>query len=231
MGDNPGVAGMGIIKSGRYPVKIRAMFSTAVAILGGLVVLAGYFVQLEFLINARRTLIEWAIILTAFAVIVGIISLLIVHSKKTVNKEKGAFYSIILVSSLLITFLLGLLSPYSDTISPAFSFTFTAIQLPIEASLMALLAVTLTYGCIRLLRHRMSSFSIIFLVTTLFILIGLAPLPLLGDMPFFSDTLRPFVTRVLAVSGARGILIGVALGALTTGLRVLIGIDRPFEGK
>jgi hypothetical protein len=29
----------------------------------------------------------------------------------------------------------------------------------------------------------------------------------------------------------RGILIGVALGALTTGLRVLFGADRPYGGS
>lgn len=231
MGDHPGDAWMGIIKSSGCPVKVKAIFSMVVAILAGLVVLAGYFVQLGFINNARRTLIEWAILLTAFAVIVGIINLLIVHIKRAAKKEKGTLYSIIVVASLFITFLLGVLSPYFEKITPAFVFTFQAIQLPIEASLMSLLAVTLTYGCIRLLRHRMSSFSLIFLITSVLMLIGLAPLPFIGELPFFSDTLRPFVTQVLAVSGARGILIGVALGALTTGLRVLAGIYRPYEGK
>jgi hypothetical protein len=41
----------------------------------------------------------------------------------------------------------------------------------------------------------------------------------------------PWVTQVLALGGARGILIGVALGALTTGLRVLFGVDRPYGGN
>jgi hypothetical protein len=34
----------------------------------------------------------------------------------------------------------------------------------------------------------------------------------------------------LPVAGARGILLGVALGSLTTGLRILIGADRPYSG-
>jgi len=33
------------------------------------------------------------------------------------------------------------------------------------------------------------------------------------------------------LGGARGILIGVALGSLLTGLRVLFGFDRPYGGK
>jgi hypothetical protein len=50
-------------------------------------------------------------------------------------------------------------------------------------------------------------------------------------MPLFGTLLRPWVTEVLALGGARGILIGVTLGTLTTGLRVIFGADRPYGGK
>jgi hypothetical protein len=101
----------------------------------------------------------------------------------------------------------------------------------VEASLMALLAVTLTYASIRLLRRRLNLLSVIFLITALLVLLGTAPLPLLGNLPFVSDWLRPFLTQVMAASGARGILLGVALGTLTTGLRILLGSDRPYGGN
>jgi hypothetical protein len=34
----------------------------------------------------------------------------------------------------------------------------------------------------------------------------------------------------IAQSGARGVLLGVALGTIATGLRILTGTDRPYEG-
>jgi hypothetical protein len=105
---------------------------------------------------------------------------------------------------------------------------FKAIQLPVETSLMAMLVVTLTYASIRLLRRRNNLISVIFLVTALLILLGTAPVPFIGDVPILSDLIRPFIAQVLAVAGARGILIGVALGSLTTGLRVLFGADRLY---
>jgi hypothetical protein len=43
--------------------------------------------------------------------------------------------------------------------------------------------------------------------------------------------IRPFIAQVLAAAGARGILLGVALGTLTTGLRILFGVDRPYGGN
>jgi hypothetical protein len=73
--------------------------------------------------------------------------------------------------------------------------------------------------------------SVIFLVTAWVILVGTAPWPFLGDVPFFSDIVRPIIAQIPAAAGARGILIGVALGTLTTGLRILFGSDRPYGGK
>jgi hypothetical protein len=50
-------------------------------------------------------------------------------------------------------------------------------------------------------------------------------------MPVFGTLVHPWITQVIALGGARGILIGVALGTLTTGLRVLFGADRPYGGN
>ena len=41
---------------------------------------------------------------------------------------------------------------------------------------------------------------------------------------------RSWVMQVLAVAGARGILLGVALGTVATGIRILMGADRPYGG-
>jgi hypothetical protein len=94
---------------------------------------------------------------------------------------------------------------------------------------MALLAVTLIYASVRLLRRRADSMSILFLGIAIVILLMSAPLPI-GMLPG-ADVVKWFINEFFAVAGARGILIGVALGALTTGLRVLFGVDRPYGGK
>jgi len=210
---------------------VIAIISTAIAIASGILVLSGYFFgqttdgQASLLIDIRLTLLNWAIILAGFAIFIGILNLCQMHFKKIQAKQKGAFYSLILIISLVATFLFGLIDPVQvRTI-------FTTVQLPVEASLMALLAVTLTYAGIRLLRHRRDLFSVIFLVAVLLILLGTAPLPFLGDIPGLSDWVRPFIAQVMAASGARGLLLGVALGTLTTGLRILFGADRPYGGN
>jgi len=80
-----------------------------------------------------------------------------------------------------------------------------------------------------LLRRRTNSFSVIFLVTALVVLLGTAPIYLIGVIPGLSS-IRNFIAQVLSVAGARGILLGVALGTIATGLRILMGTDRPYGG-
>jgi hypothetical protein len=214
----------------RFP-SIGAVVSTALAISSGLIVLTGYFFrqsstgQATLLSDLRLTLLNWAIILAGFAVFIGIFNLFQVHLKKIQKKQKGSFYSLLLILSLAVTFVLGLIKPSQlETI-------FTTVQLPVEASLMAILAVTLTYASIRLLRRRLNLLSVVFIVTAVLILFATAPLPFIGNVPVLSDTVRLFFAQVLAAAGARGILLGVALGTLTTGIRILFGADRPYGGS
>ena len=218
-------------------MKPKGIFSAAIAIASGVLVLAGYLFGQKadgtpsLLGQIQVLLLNVAVILAGFAVLVGIVNLLMVHTDKVRHKQKGAFYSVILIVALLVTFALGLIAPYMPRAASTFGDIFNAIQLPVEASLMAILVVTLVYASIRLLRRRLNLISVIFLVTALLILIGSAPLPFLGNIPFLSDLVRPVITQVFATAGARGILLGVALGTLTTGLRILLGADRPYGGK
>ena len=218
-------------------MKFKGVFSMVIAIAFGFLVLAGYL----FGVNAGGTpsllgqiqlfILNVAVILAGFAVLVGISNLLIVHADKIQHKQKGAVYSVILIIALLVTFMLGLLAHYDLPVAKSlFSDAFLSIQLPIETSLMALLVVTLTYASIRLLRRRMNLLSVIFLATALLILVGTAPWPFLGDVPILSS-LRAWIAQFPASAGARGILLGVGLGTLTTGLRILFGTDRPYGGK
>jgi len=197
----------------------------AIAISVGLLVLAGYFVP--GLGGIQALLLNWAGILLGVAALIGIFNLILVHGEKIRNHEKGSAYSGLLIFSLLITFLVSISLGPAD---PAMRILIGGVILPVEASLMAILSVTLLYAAIRLLRRRVDGMSVVFLATVLIVLVGSLSLPF-GEISLIGDTLRPWITKVLALGGARGILIGVALGTLTTGLRALLAIDRPYGGK
>ncbi len=197
----------------------------ALAILAGLIILIGYFIPAVAPIQA--IVLNWTIILAGAATLVGILNLVMVHGGKVAGREKGAVYSAILLVCLFATFVFGLVVGPDH---PGMRLLVNGIIVPVEATLMALLAITLLYASIRLLRRRTDVMSIVFLATAVLMLIASATLPF-GEVGVLNDFVRPWFQHVLALGGARGILIGVALGTLTTGLRVLLGADRPYGSK
>jgi hypothetical protein len=100
-----------------------------------------------------------------------------------------------------------------------------AIIVPVEASLMAILVVTLIYASIRLFRRRLDVMSVVFLTAAVIFLVLIMPTPF-GPVP--GDQAMLDFMGMFSGGGARGLLIGIALGTLLTGLRVLFGVDRPY---
>jgi hypothetical protein len=199
--------------------------AVAIAIAAGLIVLISYFVPA--LAMVQSVLLNWAIILAGMAALVGVFNLISVHGDKVRRREKGNIYSAVLLVSLFASFIFGLaLGPDQ----PYIRLLVNTVIVPVETALMALLSVTLLYASIRLLRRRTDVMSIVFLLTAVLMLAASATLPF-GEILPLNNLIRPWIQQVLALGGARGILIGVALGTLTTGLRVLFGADRPYGDK
>ena len=208
-------------------MKMKSPVATAIAIAVGLIVLAGYFVPLAILQEIRFQLLDWAVIVVGFAAIVGIINLLAAHYKRLRSTDPGHDpLSLVVLLAFVGTLLVGLLFGPS---SNAFQSIVLKIQRPIEASLMALLAVTLAFACLRLFQRQRGILAIVFLISVVFfLLLGSGILGALSNLPVLGDLIELF--NRLPVAGARGILIGVALGSLTAGLRILLGADRPYSG-
>ena len=209
-------------------LNIKAPVSTSIAIATGIIVLMGYFINIPVLDSLRKVFLQWAVILSALALVIGIFNLGFVHVRKISSQGTGEIYSVILLLSMGLTIVVaGVFGPTSDLSQ----WLYNNIIFPVEASLLALIAVVLLYACIRLFRRGITLFSVIFMLTTLVVLVG--SVSIMGfQIPGLSGSygIRALLIQIPAVGGARGILIGVALGAIATGLRVLMGADRPYNG-
>ena len=207
-------------------LNLRTPAFAVIAIVVGAIVLLGYFIQIPLLQDLRLAFLSWAVILTAVVMLVGILNLLLVHLKKIRTDEKNALYSLFLVIALVVTFVIGLIFGLD---SPWSVFIYDHILLPVEASLVALLAVVLVYALARLFWRGVTLFNLMFAGAVLFMLAVPVLLAWVSPLPLLSE-LHTLITQVLAFAGSRAILMGVALGVIATGLRVLIGADRPYEG-
>jgi hypothetical protein len=101
---------------------------------------------------------------------------------------------------------------------------FTYVMTPIQATLGALLAFLIVVAAYRLLRLRNAE-SAVMLIVALLVLAGQASVGLLPILP----QLRDWILDVPVLAGVRGILLGIALGAVLTGVRLLLGVERPYS--
>jgi hypothetical protein len=206
-------------------LRLRTPAFAIIAIVVGATVLLGYFIQIPIVQELRATILNWALILTAVVLLVGILNLLLVHLKKIRTEDKNTFYSLFLIIALSITFLIALVFGPDSAWSV---FIYDHILLPVETSLIALLAVVLVYAVARIFWRGITLFNLVFAATVLFMLAVPALLSWIS-LPWLNQ-LHNLVTQIPALAGSRAILMGVALGVIATGLRILIGADRPYEG-
>jgi hypothetical protein len=214
---------------------MKSPFSWAIALITGGIVLAGYFLRklVPALGNVQALILQWAVILAAIALLVGVLNLFNVHWNKMKVGNSSSFYSGVLIVSLLVT--IGITAWDGPTGSWSL-WIFNHIQIPIEASLVALLAIVLAYTAARMFRYRANAMTILFIIVVLIVLLGTAPLygtskvPALKSISTVFKTIASWITLSLATAGARGILLGVALGTIAAGLRILFGADRPYGG-
>ncbi len=219
-------------------LKFKSPVSTSLAIGVGIVVLLGYFFgsdpsgEATTLGLLRGFLLQGAIVWAAVAMLVGIFNLASVHLAKIRTNEEAP-YSFILLITLIITLGIGLYDIVETFTQGELNFkrsswVFNYIQLPIETSLMAVLAISLTYAAARLLARRLNLISVVFVGVVLMLLIGAVP-QVAAQAPLLAE-IRQWILRVPTMAGARGILLGIALGTIATGVRILTGSDRPYRG-
>lgn len=201
---------------------VRKWIPISIAVITGLLSLAGYLFPQTRVGSYRDQLIEWAVIVGGFAVILGLLNVLSVHSKRVVKLEKGWVYSLLLLLAALSTSFLPVVNGPSQQMTQQ---VFDIIIAPVGASLAALLVFTLTLAAFRLLRNQRSPWSLLF--------IGVTALTLLGSTPIqgieWSGEVRAWLIGVPGMAGIRGLLLGVALGTVITGLRILLARDRPYS--
>ncbi len=195
------------------------------ATLPGLIVLAGYLIQNPTLAYFRDRLIAGAVIVAAFALLLGIFNILRIHGGRVLHRRQGWYYSLILLLAMLVAWIPPILPagvPIQKTLGHA---VFDYVISPLGASLAALVVFTLALAAFRLLRTRHSPGAVFFLLGVAVVLLGSTPFT---GMEWLAN-IRDWIVNVPGMAGMRGLLLGVALGTVITALRVFVASERPYS--
>jgi hypothetical protein len=206
-------------------MKLKQSIPVFIALFFGLLTL----IALLFNVNSLSAIIlGWVSFLAAIALILGVLNLLLVHLTR-LFKERS-LYSGVLVLGVLGVFGAAVLDDLAG--SSNVELLFTWVQAPLEAALASLLAIFLLLAGVQLLKRQRTALAMLFGVSAIVMLLGQALLassllPTLLRQPV--SQIYGFVQDVVVTAGIRGLLIGVALGTLLLSLRLLLGVERPYN--
>lgn len=200
--------------------RIRQQLNYLVLAVVFLITLTG----LLFKITIGQLLVTWAVFLAAIALLLGILNLFSLHLQRSL---KGNGYSLVLILSMLLVWLMPL-ADQLGWIENGADLLFQWVQIPLEMALASLLAFFLLFAGIRLFQQPQGRpWSALFLGTAIIVLLGSIPLP--APISGVWTTARNFINHLVVNAGIRGILIGIALGTITMTIRLLAGLERPYH--
>jgi len=207
----------------RRRIQPAVALNLAVSIIVGGLVLSGFLAPDQAGVMVRL-FSNWTTTIIVFALLLGFGNVLRVHLGRILARRSGWPYSVALVGGALLVPLLG----FSGTGigDPTVQWIFDWIYQPIGSSLFALLTFFVAAAAFRALRAGPSAAWGV-LAVALLVIVGTAPWSQTGPLSTVAD-IKNWVVAYPALAGLRGIVIGSALGAIATSLRVLLGIDRPY---
>ncbi|MCX7791579.1 MAG: hypothetical protein N2378_13140 [Chloroflexaceae bacterium] len=214
----------------RDPKRLLAILIAGVA---GLIVLLDFAGAGGPLAALATVLVEWAAVITAVGLLLGVVSVTGAHVQRVRARSADWPYSLILIAGLLVMIVAGIFFPLpgrAGIVLPGslaevpIRTVFRALYEPVAGSLLALLAFFSLSAALRALGRGSVEAMVIIGVA---VLVLVAQLPPVTALPGVGATLQWFNDYV-ALAGARGLVMGAAIGAFVAGLRVLLGFDTPY---
>ncbi|MCE5258247.1 MAG: hypothetical protein LLG44_04200 [Chloroflexi bacterium] len=202
---------------------MRKTIPIAAAVICGIVIIADYLVQVPWLHTAAARLLEGAVVLAGFALVLGILNLLAFNFRHIRDHTPGRWQSWIILISLPITVLIGTTFPGSG----AFTWVYTYVVTPLMTALGALLLFYAVTVAVRLLPLRNGAAIILFASCLVFMILWI---PGISSVSPFIAAVRNWLYALPVGASMRGLLLGAAIGAVVASLRILSSLEQPYTG-
>lgn len=168
---------------------------------------------------------NWMLIVAAFAMGLAAINLVRLHAVQISQRKTGWYNSVALIVTLVVMSVIGI---SMGTDSPLYRYWYDALLVPIDATIFSLLAFYITSAAYRAFRARNLDAAVL-LITAFIVMLGRAPIgeQIWQNAPAVSNWIMDYPN----MAGQRGIIIGSAIGAVSLGLRILVGLERTYLGQ
>ncbi|KPV64660.1 MAG: hypothetical protein AOA65_0875 [Candidatus Bathyarchaeota archaeon BA1] len=208
--------------------EIRRYSPILLAFCSGMLVIADYYIEEPTLNKFASDWLVFITILVNFALIIGLVSLSRIHIRNVRRRRTGWHNSLFALIALYALLLIGWpLSEGKFTAHPTYAYWFKNLYVPLDSTIFSMLAFYIASAAYRAFRVRTREATVL-LISSVLVMLGRAPIG-----PAIWAEFTPITSWIMSVpntAGMRGIIIGVAIGTLSMGIRVLTGRERGYLG-
>lgn len=202
-----------------------------IVLVGGVLMIIQYFVPHQISQEIYDYYLDWIVIVGSFALILGVGSLLRIHSHKVRRRAPNWPYSLAVIIPIYVVPIFALLVPASfgggQEAPSVFHFSYVAIQVPIQSTMFSLLAFYIASAAFRAFRAK-SALATVLLLAAVVVMMGQVPVgELLGS---WFPKVGQWILRFPNLAAKRAIEIGVGFGILATSLKIIFGVERNWLG-
>lgn len=205
----------------------------------GLVFILSFFIPHAPFDSLESWYNEWFSIVASFAIWLGALNLLKISVMRVSRRSHDWQLSLVIIACFLAIVVAGAIDgfaglrndPPTSFRDPGtrFDWLYTFVYTPLSSTMFAILAFFVASASYRAFRARNLRATLL-LLAGVFVMLGRVPLGdmLTGFLPegFQSSDLASWVMNFPQTAGQRAIKIGVALGIVSTSLRIILGIER-----
>ncbi len=204
---------------------MRRELPLAICFIMGLMMAVQFFIPHAYSQWLFDNMLKWLIIVMTFAMILGILNLIKIHSQKVQRRRRDWPYSIVALFGISASLVTGF--GWGIEAESPFMVLYNYVQIPMQATMFSLLAFFIASASFRTFRARTLEATLL-LVAAVVVMLGRVPLEsIVGRwLPDFAEWILDYPN----MAAKRGIMIGVGLGVISTALKIILGIERSWLG-
>lgn len=217
---------------------MRQKIPLAICLICGVFMLVQFFIPHPAFTSIYKGILNWARIIGVFALVIGIGTLIRLHYSRIARRSPGWIYSIVVFVGLFTTAAIGIIGGQKGKL---FVWIFDNILVPLDATMFSLLAFFIASAAYRAFRARTLDATLL-LVAAIIVMFGRVPIgdflwqhilpqALVDKLPFHPESIAEWIMESPNMAARRGIMIGAALGAISTSLKIILGIERPYFAR
>lgn len=213
---------------------MRREIPLAITFVVGVVYVIAYFIPHYPFDRFEAWFTDWFSIVAAFAIWLGALNLMKISFIKIFRKKSDWIYSVLIILSFLLMVGFGFFGgqEFRDA-GTGFDWLYRNAYTPLSSTMFALLAFFVASASYRAFRARNFEATLL-LGAAFFVMLGRVPI---GDMltdflplKYQMSQWANWIMNVLNTAGQRAIMIGIALGLVSTSLRIILGLERSYLG-